>query len=87
MILQSVLANLNKAGELIESSYKLIEDHPTNSEIETIVKNKLLVKLKNTLVENVILTDIVNELVENPDDIITLETILDLVSDAEELLS
>ncbi len=86
-MLQSALANLNGAGDLIESAYKLIEDLPTNSEIGSVVKNKLLIRLKNSLVENVILSDIVNELVENPDDILTLETVLDLVSDAEEMLS
>ena len=87
MNLLTVQGNLSKASELIESAYHLLEDIPTVTDIETATKDKLLTRLKNNLVDCVILVDIVNEINQNPNDETTLEAILDLVSDAEEMLS
>lgn len=87
MNLEPILSNLNEVSKLLEASYKLMSKKPTSSDLETTVKDKLLVNIKNTLVQNVINFDMTNEINEHPGDETTLEAILDLISDSEEILS
>ena len=87
MNLLQLQSQFDQTTKLIESSYQLLSDTPTNSDIESAVKNKMLIRIKNLLVESVIVLDLVDELNTNPGDISTLEAILDLISDTVETLS
>ena len=87
MNLENTLANLNTASEMVESSYKILEGVQTKSDIETIVKQNLLIRIKNNLTDLVIISDILDELNNNPDDELILESILELVNDSQEMLS
>jgi hypothetical protein len=87
MILTEVIATLDEVKKLIESAYKLLSDTPTATDLETAVKNKLLSNIKNTLVQNVINVDMITEIDSNPGNDLTLEAILSLISDTEEMLA
>ena len=87
MELMQLQSQLDQTTKLIESSHTLLSDTSTISDIESAVKNKMLIRIKNLLVEAVIILDMVNELNDNPGDILTLEAILDLICDSEETLS
>lgn len=87
MNLLQLQSQLDKTSKILESSYNLLNSTSTASDIESAVKSKMLIRIKNLLVESVIVLDMVDELVENPGDISTLEAILDLIADSEEMLS
>jgi hypothetical protein len=82
-----VQGHLDQTSKILESSYNLLKETETSSDIESAVKNKMLIRIKNLLVENVIILDMVSEINENPGDVATLEAILELISDSQELLS
>ena len=87
MKLLQLQGQLDQTSKILESSYNLLKVTETSLDIESAVKDKMLIRIKNLLVENVIILDMVNEVNNNPGDIATLEAILELIADSEEMLS
>lgn len=87
MIMTETQGQLSTATEAIEAAYHSLESIKTNSDLESTVKGKILLRIKSLLIEAVILMDLVDEINSNPDDELTLSSTLDLIADSEEMLS
>lgn len=87
MEFNNAISLIDDASDLLEQAHNIIKDSSTLNDAEDIIKQNFLTRLTNLLTECVIISDIMEDLENNPGDETAIETVLELLSGTEDILS